>query len=132
VRGKNICVLGFAFKKDTGDFRDSAAIDVVQLLVAEKANVFVYDPKVSAVEINKMFPTVTCEKSPYAAAYQSHAVVIITEWDEFRTLDYARIYSSMAKPAFVFDGRNILDHHALGKLGFKVYAVGKCYPQYCA
>jgi len=130
VKNKTVCVLGFAFKKDTGDFRDSAAIDIIQILVEEKAHVFVYDPKVSPVEINRMFPTVTCEKNAYTAAYQAHALVIVTEWDEFKTLDYARIYASMAKPAFIFDGRNILDHHALGRIGFKVHAVGKCYPQY--
>eukprot|EP00727_Mastigamoeba_balamuthi_P011351 m51a1_g6839 putative uridine diphosphate glucose dehydrogenase (469) ;mRNA; f:67760-69797 len=130
VRGKNICVLGFAFKKDTGDYRDTPAADVIRILLEERANVFVYDPKVDPVEITRMFPSVTVERTPYAAAHDTHAIAVVTEWDEFRGLDYERVYASMAKPAFIFDGRNILDHHALGRIGFKVYAIGRSYPQY--
>jgi UDPglucose 6-dehydrogenase len=65
------------------------------------------------------------QPDPYTAAEGSHAVVVLTEWDEFRTLDYQRIYDSMLKPAFFFDGRNIMDHDALRKIGFEVHAIGK-------
>ena len=59
------------------------------------------------------------------ACQDAHALCVLTEWDEFKTLDYERIYASMTKPAFVFDGRNILDHTRLRSLGFVVYALGK-------
>jgi UDPglucose 6-dehydrogenase len=125
VKRKNICVLGYAFKKNTGDTRESPAIDVVRFLTGELANVFVYDPKVKATEIKEEFPSVTVESTAYKAALEAHALVILTEWDEFKTLDYAKIYKNMAKPAFIFDGRNLLDHRALAKIGFRVFCIGK-------
>merc|ERR1719189_2347435 len=68
---------------------------------------------------------VTCHTDPYSAAVSAHAVVICTEWDEFSSLDYKRIYGGMAKPAFLFDGRKILDHDAMIKIGFHVETIGK-------
>jgi UDPglucose 6-dehydrogenase len=129
VRDKNICVFGFAFKKDTGDFRDSAAIDVIRILTEEKANVFIYDPQVPVSEINRLFPDARVERDPYAAAISTHAIALVTEWDEFKSLDYARIFNTMYKPAFLFDGRNVLNHNDLRKIGFKVFAIGKSQPQ---
>jgi len=125
VKGKNICILGFAFKKDTGDIRESAAIDVCRFLIGEGAHLFVYDPKVPDVEITKIFPMVSCNRDPYTAALHTHALVILTEWDEFINLDYKRIYTKMKKPAFIFDGRNILDHYALKNVGYQVHCIGK-------
>ena len=61
----------------------------------------------------------------YIACASAHAIAILTEWDEFKTLDYQRIYDSMMKPAFIFDGRNIVDVPALQKIGFQVWSVGK-------
>jgi len=125
VRGKNICLFGFAFKKDTGDIRDSAAIDVTRFLLNEGARIFIYDPKAAAHEIRALFPDVVCEKSAYTAAHETHAIVVITEWDEFKTLDYERIFNHMEKPAFIFDGRNVLDHSRLRSIGFHVRGIGK-------
>jgi len=125
LKNKNVCILGFAFKKDTGDYRASAAISIVKFLVEEGANVFVYDPKVPHVEINKLFPNVTCCSDPYTASHETHALVVCTEWDEFKTLDYKRIFDTMEKPSFVFDGRNLLDHDALVEMGYRVYCIGK-------
>ena len=71
---------------------------------------------------------IVTEASAYAAAAGAHAIAVLTEWDEFKTLDYQKIYDSMAKPAFLFDGRNICDHDALRKIGFDVYAIGKPTP----
>jgi len=122
---KKVTLLGFAFKKNTGDTRESAAIDICRFLVNERANVHVYDPKVPHDEIKKMFPPVTCESCPYEASDKSHALVIATEWDEFVKFDFERIFKGMIKPAFIFDGRNILDHERLEKIGFYVYAVGQ-------
>ncbi len=132
VADKRIAVLGFAFKKDTDDTRESAAITVVRDLLAEQANVVVYDPKVSAAEImadvqgkGHVNPRLTVASSAYEAAKGSHAVAIVTEWDEFKTLDYAKIYEGMSKPAFVFDGRNIVDLPKLRVLGFRAFGIGR-------
>lgn len=132
VADKKIAVLGFAFKKDTNDTRESAAINVCRDLLSEHANVCVYDPKVSADDIaadvlgkGQANPRLTVAKDAYAACAGAHAVAIVTEWDEFKTLDYARIFAGMPKPACLFDGRNIVDLPALRKLGFKAYGIGK-------
>ena len=131
VAEKKIAILGFAFKKDTNDTRESAAISVVRDLLAERARVAVYDPKVPAEEIRRDVlgkaedPRLTVAESAYAAAEGAHAVAIVTEWDEFKQLDYDKIFTGMTKPAFVFDGRNILDLAALRKLGFRTYGIGK-------
>jgi len=137
VTDKKIAMLGWAFKKDTNDTRESAAIYVTDHLLNDLALVHVYDPRVPAgsmyndlnflgsrsPEENERMLTV--HDNPYDACKDAHAIAVVTEWDEFKTLDWKRIFSSMKKPAFLFDGRNILDHAALRKIGFKVYAIGK-------
>ncbi len=132
VADKKIAVLGFAFKKDTNDTRESAAIAVCRDLLAEQARVVVYDPKVPEEEIRqdilgkgKDDTRLTIAKSAYEAAEGAHALAVVTEWDEFKKLDYAKIFAGMQKPAFVFDGRNILDLPKLNALGFRVYGIGK-------
>ncbi|MFZ5494974.1 MAG: UDP-glucose 6-dehydrogenase [Verrucomicrobiota bacterium] len=132
VADKKIAVLGFAFKKDTNDTRESAAINVCRDLLAEHARVCVYDPKVPAEEIRRDVlggggdnPLLTVAKDAYEACAGAHAVAIVTEWDEFKALDYARIYAGMPKPAFLFDGRNIVDLAALRKIGFQASGIGK-------
>jgi UDPglucose 6-dehydrogenase len=130
-------VLGFAFKKDTNDTRESAAIAVCRDLLAEQARVVVYDPKVPAEEIRRdvivggkevlagVDSRLTVAKTAYEAAEGAHAVAIVTEWDEFKRLDYAKIFAGMQKPAFIFDGRNILDLPKLRELGFRAHGIGK-------
>jgi len=132
VADKKIAVLGFAFKKDTNDTRESAAISVCRDLLSEQARVAVYDPKVTADEIRAAVlgsggeePRLTVAESAYAAVEGAHALVVLTEWDEFRTLDYERVFAAMNQPAFVFDGRNILDLPSLRRIGFRVGAIGK-------
>lgn len=140
VTGKKITILGFAFKKDTGDTRETAAGYVIKTLLAERAKMVVYDPKVTAkVMFEEMNYTchvteentpglhdlVTMAADPYEAAKGSHAIAVMTEWDEFKEYDYQRIFDSMLKPAFVFDGRNILDVEKLREIGFRVYSIGK-------
>jgi len=133
VSGKRIAVLGFAFKKDTNDTRETAAISVCHDLLEEQASVVVYDPK---VEAGQMFEDLNITEEsvsgrfsiavdPYEAAAGADAIAILTEWDEFRDLDYRRIYQVMRKPAFLFDGRNILPLAELSKLGFLAYGIGK-------
>jgi UDPglucose 6-dehydrogenase len=132
VADKRIAVLGFAFKKDTNDTRESAAISVCRDLLAEQATVVIYDPKVPAAEIvadvlgkGHANPRLVVAASAAEACAGAHALAVVTEWDEFKTLDYAKIYAAMQKPAFAFDGRNILDLAALRKIGFRASGVGK-------
>ncbi|MDP4776645.1 MAG: UDP-glucose 6-dehydrogenase [Opitutales bacterium] len=131
VSDKKIAVLGFAFKKDTNDTRESAAIYVCRDLLEEQANIAIYDPKVSAAQIYKDLeidadhPNVTLCGDAYEATKDAHAVLILTEWDEFKTLDFKKIHDSMQLPAFLFDGRNILDLDALRKIGFEASGIGR-------
>lgn len=133
VADKRIAVLGFAFKKDTNDTRETAAISVCRDLLAEQANVVVYDPKVPADEIisdvcGKGVPAnlrLTVAKTASEACAGAHAIAIVTEWDEFKTLDFEKIYAEMPKPAFIFDGRNILDLARLRDIGFRASGIGK-------
>jgi len=138
VSGKKIAILGFAFKKDTGDTRETASIYVSKYLMADRAKLQIYDPQVSSTQMLQDFDEyhalpegvaaeqlITICDSAYKAVENAHALCILTEWDEFRDLDYQKIYNSMAKPAFVFDGRNIVDVEKLEKIGFEVFAIGK-------
>ncbi|MEN6569958.1 MAG: UDP-glucose 6-dehydrogenase [Rikenellaceae bacterium] len=137
VAGKKIAFLGWAFKKDTNDTRETPAMYVADYLLEETARITVYDPKVNYLqmlsdvnhlgtrdeEINEKL--LTYSSDPYETCHDAHAVAILTEWDEFKSYDWQRIYNSMKKPAFVFDGRNIVDAEKLREIGFKVFLIGK-------
>ena len=134
VNGKRIALFGFAFKKDTNDTRESAAIYIGRDLLEEQANLAIYDPKVAASQIyydlqadegSERRDRIELSESAYEAAEGAHALAVLTEWDEFGELDFERIYAGMMKPAFLFDGRNILDHAKLRSIGFQVYAIGR-------
>ncbi len=128
IAGKRLAVFGFAFKADTGDTRESPAIRVCRELAAERAKIVVTDPKAienAKIEMPELIDQIEFEEDPYKAAKGAHAIALLTEWPEYKTLDYQRIYDSMSKPAFVFDGRNHLDHDALFEIGFEVYSIGK-------
>lgn len=136
VSGKKIAFLGWAFKKDTNDTRESAAIYVANDLISERANIAVFDPKVKEKQIlsdlnylesrseeeNKKY--ISVENDGYEACKKAHAIAILTEWDEFKSYDWQKIYDNMLKPAFVFDGRNVLNKAALEKIGFIYQAIG--------
>uniref|UniRef100_A0A0D3HU41 UDP-glucose 6-dehydrogenase n=1 Tax=Oryza barthii TaxID=65489 RepID=A0A0D3HU41_9ORYZ len=146
VSGKKIAVLGFAFKKDTGDTRETPAIDVCHGLLGDKAQISIYDPQVTEDQIQRdlsmakfdwdhprhlqptsptAFKQVSVVWDAYEATKGAHGLCILTEWDEFKTLDYQRIFDNMQKPAFVFDGRNVVDPEKLREIGFIVYSIGK-------
>jgi len=137
VTNKQIAILGFAFKKNTGDTRESASIYVCKFLIEEGARLFIYDPKVKKEQIyddlyyvmpdakDRVDKLITVVTDPYEATNGAHALAVLTEWDEFKSLDYQRIYDQMLKPAFAFDGRLILDHKKLKETGFRVEAIGK-------
>ena len=136
VSGKKIAFLGWSFKKDTNDTRESAAIYVADDLISEQANIAVFDPKVEEKQILNDLNTLesrTDEKNAngiqtynnaYEACSNAHAIAVLTEWDEFKTYDWQKIYDGMLKPAFVFDGRNLLDKNKLEKIGFVYQAIG--------
>lgn len=126
VSRKNICILGFAFKKNTGDTRESPAIDVCRFLTEERANLFIHDYAVEAHDIKTLFPQATVSSDPQTAIYECDAVCVLTEWSQYATdVDWVKAYATMSKPAFVFDGRNILPHQKLADIGFRVWAIGK-------
>ncbi len=128
LAGKKICILGFAFKADTGDTRESPAIYITRRLLAEQAEVIISDPKAlknAALDLAEDEGKITFIEDPYRAAADCHALAIMTDWDLYKKLDYKKIYKSMAKPAFLFDGRNIIDHKKCFEIGFNVYPIGK-------
>ena len=144
VSGKKIAFLGWAFKKDTNDTRETAAMYVADHLMDDQAVIHVYDPQVPAEQMYKdieyVYETtgrsveearkvakeqIVVHNDPYEAIAKAHAIALLTEWDEFKTYDWDSIHKQVLKPAFLFDGRNILDHQKLHQKGFKVYPIGK-------
>ena len=136
LNGKDIAILGFAFKKDTNDTRESAAIHVCRDLLLEQAHLHIYDPRVTADAIrmelidagtpsDRVASHVHIHTCAYTAAEGTHGMACLTEWDEFRQLDFSRIYDRMLKPAFIFDGRSILPVETLRQLGFDHFVIGK-------
>lgn len=136
VSGKKIAFLGWAFKKDTNDTRESAAIYVADDLLSEQAHLSVYDPKVREEQVladlnyletrseSENKNGIIVEENPYEACKGAHAIAVLTEWDEFKEYDWQKIYDSMLKPAFVFDGRNLLDKKTLENIGFVYQSIG--------
>ncbi|MCF6212569.1 MAG: UDP-glucose 6-dehydrogenase [Flavobacteriaceae bacterium] len=149
VSGKKIAILGWAFKKDTNDTRESPAIYVTDQLLQDKAEIHIFDPKVCAkqiysdlediqiqrkniysgglqvLSINAIRKMVKVHNNPYNALKDSHAVCILTEWEEFKTYDWKKVYKNMLKPAFLFDGRGVLLKEAINEIGFNFYSIGK-------
>ncbi|MCO5613694.1 hypothetical protein L7F22_067972 [Adiantum nelumboides] len=138
ITHKKIAVLGFAFKKDTGDTRETPAATICKLLRQENAFLTIYDPKISSQQIfldltepgltnenEALKKQVSVASSATEACEGAEAVVITTDWDEFKVIDWSKIYASMKKPAFLFDGRNVVDSRKLRKLGFRVHTVGQ-------
>lgn len=136
VSGKKITFLGWAFKKDTNDTRESAAIYIANDLINEQANLALFDPKVSYEQVisdlnylatrnpSDNEKHIKAFSDPYEACNNAHAIAILTEWDEFKEYDWQKIYDTMLKPAFVFDGRNILNAQKMREIGFVYQSIG--------
>jgi UDPglucose 6-dehydrogenase len=127
VTGKKIAIFGFAFKANTGDTRESPAIYVTKKLLNEMANVVISDPKAlenAKNELKEFKENVEYCSDPYVAAKNAHAIAVLTEWECYKALDYKKIFASMEKPAFIFDGRNTLPHKELFEMGFNVIPLG--------
>ena len=128
IAGKRIALFGVAFKANTSDTRESPALTVCNALLEERAQVVITDPYAldnARKDLSKSNGEIIYEPDPYKAARNSHALAIVTEWTQFTKLDYNKIFELMIRPAFIFDGRNILDHSALFDLGFNVIPTGK-------
>lgn len=149
VSGKKIAFLGWAFKKDTNDTRESAAIYVADELLQDRAEIHIYDPKVTKEKIlsdleylqnhrigrfveqgekmnmKEIESLIFVHSNPYEAMASAHAIAVLTEWDEFKIYDWSKVYDNVLKPAFLFDGRNILDISLMKQIGFNTYSIGK-------
>ena len=133
VSGKRISILGYAFKKDTNDARESPAIGICRRLLEEKANLAIYDPRVTKENIlstlgwteKEAVGRIEFSSSAVEACKESHAIALLTEWDEFKDLNYSAIHTGMHQPAILFDGRNLLDLEALRKIGFRAQGIGR-------
>ncbi|MGD9818343.1 MAG: nucleotide sugar dehydrogenase [Desulfomonilaceae bacterium] len=128
VADKKIALFGFAFKADTGDTRESPAIEIAKALMEERAILSIYDPKASegiSSDLQQFRSRFTVEEDAYKAARGAHAIIIATDWKQFKDYQYEKIFEEMEKPAFIFDGRNILDHEKLYEIGFNVHRVGR-------
>jgi UDPglucose 6-dehydrogenase len=128
VAGKRIALFGAAFKANTNDTRESPALEVCRALIAERADIVITDPYAldnACIDLKDLAKDVAFEPDPYTAAKNAHAIAVLTEWPQYTQLDYESIYESMVKPAFIFDGRNLLNHKKLYEIGFNVYPIGK-------
>lgn len=138
VSEKQIAIFEFAFKKNTGNTRETPAITVCKILLDEEAKLNIYDPKVPESQIysdltsplvtdypDSIPKSVQVFNDPYDAVRGCHAVVICTECDELVTLDYKKMYDSMEKPAYLFDGLKMVDHNKLIGMGYHVMTIGK-------
>ena len=128
VAGKRIALFGAAFKANTNDTRESPSLEVCRALLAERADIVMTDPYAlenACSDLQVLAQHVTFDPDPYAAATNAHAIAVLTEWPQYVQLDYEKIHDSMVKPAFLFDGRNLLDHKKLYEIGFNVYPIGK-------
>jgi UDPglucose 6-dehydrogenase len=128
LANKKLAIFGFAFKANTSDTRESPAIAITKMLAEERAQIVITDPKALghvAEDLGELAVKIKTTTDPYAAAKDADAIILLTDWEEYKALDYKRLYAGMRKPAFLFDGRNMLPHAQLRKLGFEVKAVGK-------
>jgi len=128
LAGKRICIFGFAFKANTGDTRESPAMFIAKRLAEEKAELVITDPKAlqnAMIDLDGIEGKISYIEDPYEASAGCDAIGVVTEWGLYATLDFRRIYQAMVKPAFIFDGRNILDHKKLFEIGFNVFPLGK-------
>ena len=130
----NILILGWSFKKNTNDTRESAAIYVANNLLAKKIEISVFDPQVNNMQIQNDLKSLNADyiensvnlvKDIYSEISKSNIIVIITEWDEFVSYDWEYIFEKMKKPAYIFDGRNILDSDIMQEIGFLYFGIGK-------
>ena len=129
LSNKTIAIFGFSFKANTNDTRESPTINISNDLLTEGAKLNFYDPKVSERRILMEFDikykeNILVSDSALKACIGADAIVVLTDWDEFKTLDWSLIFKGMRKPSWIFDSRICLDKESLKNIGFKVWTVG--------
>ena len=130
VSNKKLAIFGFSFKANTNDTRESPTIEISRDLLQEGATLTFYDPKVKEVQIVNELKDIECEgnwfycKTSFEAAEGADAVLILTEWEEFKNIKWSNLYNIMRKPAWIFDSRNYIDSNSLKNIGFNVWTVG--------
>ena len=128
LANKKLAIFGFAFKANTSDTRESPAIAITRMLAAERSQIVITDPKALGhvkEDMPELAGKIQTEADPYEAAKDADAIILLTDWNEYKALDYRRIYAAMRKPAFIFDARHHLNHADLRAIGFEVTAIGK-------
>ena len=143
IANKKIAIFGFAFKADTGDTRETPAGEVVRMLFQEHARIAITDPKAldnakidladliksqtdcDSTDFAHRTGTLAFESDPYKAAADADAVLVMTDWKLYPSLDWQKLYNAMRKPALVFDTRNCLESEKLAAIGFRVLNIGK-------
>ncbi len=123
LKGKTFGILGLAFKPNTDDIRDAKSLEIIRLLLDEKVNIKTYDP-IAMENTKKVFPKLDYCKSSYEMAKGCDALVVVTEWNEFKLLNLKKIREIMRRP-LVFDGRNLYDPEQMEALGFEYYSIGR-------
>jgi UDPglucose 6-dehydrogenase len=124
-RGKIIGVWGLSFKPNTDDMRDAPSVSIIRMLQNEGADVRAYDP-VAMENARTILPALTLCDSPYSAAKEADAVFLLTEWNEFKQLDMARIRDLMRRP-ILLDGRNVYEPQQMREMGFIYRGMGRGY-----
>ena len=121
--GKSVCLLGLSFKPDTDDIRDAPSLEMIEALLAAGASVKAYDP-VANDHAHRQFPDIICCEDPYTAAESCDAIVLMTEWNEFRNIDLPRLQKLLVTPKFL-DCRNIYEPQRMSEIGFEYVSVGR-------
>lgn len=126
LQGKTVGLLGLAFKPNTDDIREARSIEIIRYLLQEGATVRAYDP-VAMPNMQALYPHITYCRNAYEVAEGADALALVTEWNEFKQLNFERIKSLMRQPN-LFDGRNLYDPQRMRKLGFYYYGIGRGEP----
>jgi UDPglucose 6-dehydrogenase len=124
--GKSIGVLGLAFKPNTDDIRDAQSLQVIERVLSQGGTVQAFDP-VAADNVKKVFPDIEYCNSPFEAAEQTDAVIVVTEWNELRQMDLGKLKNVM-KGDVLFDGRRIYEASKMRALGFDYHTIGSIQP----
>ncbi len=123
LKGKTVGILGLAFKANTDDMREAKSLDVIADLLASGASVQAYDP-IAMDNTKPLFPQITYGANAYEVAAGADALIVVTEWNEFKNLNFERISGLMARP-LILDGRNLYDPDRLRRLGFEYHSIGR-------
>jgi UDPglucose 6-dehydrogenase len=121
-KGKRIALMGLAFKPNTDDIRDAKSLEIIEMVLAAGGTVSAYDP-IAAENVQKIYPNIDYARSVYDVTDEADAVIVVTEWNEFRQLDLARLGACMRQKV-MFDGRRLYKREAAERHGFEYFTIG--------